>query len=80
MCMGKAKTTLLLTFQVAAMNVRLTDAYLRTSAKKAVSRVRKKTNGQPVVRRHRAVPYADRTPAAGKRTARGKPPRQPATT
>lgn len=81
MCMGKAKTTLLLTFQVAAMNVRLTDAFLRTSAKKASSRVRKKTNGQPVVRRRREVPYAARKPnSSAQKRARGRGSPQPAGT
>jgi hypothetical protein len=73
MVMGKAKVTLLLAFQVAAMNVRLTDAYLRTSVVKASSRVRKKPNGQPVVRRRREVPYATQ------RRARGRSSPQPAT-
>jgi len=80
MVMGKAKVSLLLTFQVAAMNIRLTDAYLRTSKKKASSRVRKKTNGQPVTRRHRAVPYAARKPtSAAQKRARGRSSPQPAT-
>lgn len=57
MCMGLAKNTLLLAFQVAAANLRLVDAYLASTAPRVSDRVRRKS------RKRRAVPYADLTPA-----------------
>ena len=63
-----------------AMDVVSAHAYLRTSVKRVSSRVRKKTNGQPVVRRRRAVSYAARKPtSAAQKRARGRSSPQPAT-
>jgi hypothetical protein len=70
MCMGIARNTLLLTFQVAAMNLRLIDAFLTSSARPATDRVRR------TARKRRAVPYADRTQAGQKKIAESRRRRQ----